>query len=85
MSDRTSSGAVVIGIMPLLRADDGYKRKHFPEDVRPARPARWLAEATEQGVTDRTSIPVLGLYVRSCIQAVLAVRILHPDKVLSSP
>lgn len=59
------------GMIPLLRADDGYRRKHFPADVRPARPARWLAEATEHGVTERTSIPVFGLYVRSCQQAIL--------------
>lgn len=35
----------------------------MPADVRPARPARWFAEASEQGVVVRTSIHVLGLYV----------------------
>lgn len=46
--------------------DDGYRRKHFPDDVRPARPARWFAEAREQGVTERTSMTVRGLNVLIC-------------------
>lgn len=70
MSDRVSSGGVVIGIADRRlrdgRTDDGYSRKHFPAEVRPARPARWLALAREQGVTERTSIHVRGLNVLSC-------------------
>jgi hypothetical protein len=44
MSDRVSSGGVVIGIGEYVfrvgRRVEGYRRKHFPADVRPARPAR---------------------------------------------
>jgi hypothetical protein len=69
MSDRVSSGGVVIGMgeygLRVGRVDDGYSRKHLPADVRPARPALWFAEAREQGVTDRTSITVRGLKVLS--------------------
>ena len=38
-----------------------YRRKHTPGPVRPARPARWLAESWEIGVTTRESICDLGL------------------------
>lgn len=64
MSERTSSGGVVNGIGDARlvgKMEAGYRRKHLPADVRPARPARWFAEAREQGVVVRTSIHVLGL------------------------
>lgn len=65
MSERTSSGGVVNGIgddgLVVGKMEGGYRRKHLPADVRPARPARWFAEAREQGVVVRTSIHVLGL------------------------
>lgn len=46
--------------------DWGKSRYDFPGWVRPARPERWLDEATEHGVTVNTSMPVLGLYVLIC-------------------
>eukprot|EP00479_Gromia_sphaerica_P000962 TRINITY_DN1111_c0_g1_i2.p2 TRINITY_DN1111_c0_g1~~TRINITY_DN1111_c0_g1_i2.p2 ORF type:complete len:73 (-),score=7.47 TRINITY_DN1111_c0_g1_i2:47-265(-) len=38
-----------------------YKRKDFPGFVRPARPARCLADAFEIGVTSKDSTRILGL------------------------
>jgi len=38
-----------------------YKRKHFPARVRPALPARYLADALEIGETKRLSTLILGL------------------------
>jgi hypothetical protein len=52
-TDRQISGGVEGS--RLASADSGNKRKHFPGDVRPARPARWLSEAIEHGVIDKTS------------------------------
>ncbi|KAG9796191.1 hypothetical protein KCU88_g240, partial [Aureobasidium melanogenum] len=37
-------------------------RKHLPGPTRPARPARWPADARLQGTTTKDSIPVRGLY-----------------------
>tara|TARA_B110001452_G_scaffold210779_1_gene181207 strand:+ start:1163 stop:1555 length:393 start_codon:yes stop_codon:yes gene_type:complete len=39
-----------------------YSRKHLPGATRPARPARWLADALATGVTISDSMPVRGLY-----------------------
>ena len=39
-----------------------YSRKHLPGATRPARPARWLADAFATGVTMSDSMPVRGLY-----------------------
>lgn len=44
-----------------------YRRKHFPGEVRPARPARCCADALLTGVTTSDSMPVLGLYA-FCLQ-----------------
>lgn len=67
ISDRVSSGGVVTGIGECVlrfgKSEAGYSRKHLPDEVRPARPARWFADASEQGVTDSTSITVRGLNV----------------------
>ena len=39
-----------------------YMRKHLPGATRPARPARWLADALATGVTMSDSMPERGLY-----------------------
>lgn len=36
----------------------------MPGDVRPARPARWVAEAMEVGTVAKDARPVVGLYIR---------------------
>jgi len=40
----------------------------MPEEVRPARPARWVADALETGTVEREERDVVGLYVRICRQ-----------------
>lgn len=62
-SDRQISGGVLAG--REANAVSGYRRRHLPEEVRPARPARCADEAREVGVTRRTSMPVTGLKTRS--------------------
>ena len=46
----------------LLNAFSVYRRKHLPGRVRPARPARWWAEALEMGETSSDSTRMRGLY-----------------------
>jgi len=64
MSERESSGEVEGRREESV--DSGKRRKHFPGEVRPARPALWVAEARDSGTTRRASIPVFGLNIRSC-------------------
>lgn len=52
------------------RAEEGKRRKHFPGEVRPARPERCEREAREQGVVTRASMPVVGSKERSCFVGV---------------
>lgn len=39
---------------------EGKSLKHFPGEVRPARPLRWERDAREQGVVTNASIPIRG-------------------------
>jgi hypothetical protein len=46
--------------VPTWKLQAVYSLKHLPADVRPARPARWLALALDTGVTIRDSMPAVG-------------------------
>lgn len=61
-SERHISGGVVGA--RVAKAASGYRRMHLPVDVRPARPARWFADARLVGVTRRMSMSVCGLKTR---------------------
>ena len=50
-----------MGSISFLYALSVYSLKHLPGPVRPARPARCLADACEMGATTSESIPTFGL------------------------
>ena len=59
--ERRISG-YVCSISSFLNAFSVYSRKHLPGFVRPARPARWCADALEIGETSSDSTRMRGLY-----------------------
>ena len=57
-----SRAAHVWSISSFLKAASVYSLKHLPGRVRPARPARWCADALEMGETRSDSTRMRGLY-----------------------
>lgn len=51
--------------VPTWKLQEVYSLKHLPAEVRPARPARWLALALDTGVTISDSMPA-GVMCRGC-------------------
>jgi len=51
-----------VGNISFLNASSVYNLKHLPGPVLPARPALYLADAYDIGLTTRVSIPSFGLY-----------------------
>ena len=66
ISVRVISGEVVNG--RILKVDIVYNLWHTPADVRPARPARWVADATDVGTVASDANAVDGLYTRIWIR-----------------
>jgi hypothetical protein len=52
---------IEVGSISFLNASSVYNLKHLPGPVLPARPALYLADAYDMGLTTRVSIPSLGL------------------------